>query len=277
MVYFINGEPVGREDFNISVEDMIVWRGDGVFEAIQVHDSFPFGLERHLERLTSSANKLSLDINISNIKSWILEASSLIENGYVRTIITRGREGEQSNVYIFKQELVSFPEEFTLNIQKAPWHSAGDFTEDDFSAIGVKSTSYALNMQHTRLAKDRGFTDALLVSRDSILLEGPTFTFCWVRGEKIFTPKLDLGILDSVTRQYLFLICQENNIDIKEVEQSSKVLNDANEAFILSTAKHAVSISRIDNLSYSDTKIANRLQGLFNELVESERDKFEAK
>lgn len=277
MVYLINGESVEREDFNISVEDMVVWRGDGIFEAIQVHDGFPFGLERHLQRLTSSANKLSLDIDISNIKDWILEASSLIVNGYVRTIVTRGREGEHSNVYILKQELISFPEEFTLNIQKAPWHPAGDFTEDDFSAIGVKSTSYALNMQHTRLAKDRDFSDALLVSRDNILLEGPTFTFCWVKGEKIFTPNLDLGILDSVTRQYLFLICQENNIYIEEVKESSEVLNDANEAFILSTAKHAVSISRIDNITFSDTIITNRLQGLFTQLIESERNKFFAK
>ena len=39
--------------------------------------------------------------------------------------------------------------------------------------IGTKSTSYAMNISHTRLAESNGYTDALLVNRENIILEGP--------------------------------------------------------------------------------------------------------
>ena len=43
-------------------------------------------------------------------------------------------------------------------------------------------------------------------SISNIILEGPTFSVCWIKGDTIFTPSLNLGILDSVTRKYLYAI-----------------------------------------------------------------------
>ena len=270
-MYLVNGKISNKEEFNISVEDMLVWRGDGIFEAIRIYDGFPFGIELHLERLESSAKKLDLDVSISNIKDWIVQSSLNLKSGYVRTIISRGKEDTGSNVYIFQQPLVKYPKEFTLLSQKAPWHPAGDFTQEDFSAIGVKSTSYALNMQHTRAAKQKGFTDALLLSRSNIVLEGPTFSICWIKKETIYTPSLDLGILDSITRKYLFSICNLNKIKIKEVEASVDELLDADAVFLISTAKHAMPVFKIDDCLYPENQLIKTLQGLYKKTVESEK------
>ena len=141
--------------------------------------------------------------------SYFKKVADFINNGYVRIIISRGSDEKEFQVFTFSQPIIKFPEYFTLHAQKAPWHPAGDFTENDFSAMGVKSTSYALNMHHTRWANQEGFTDALLLSRNNIILEGPTFSVGWVVDDKIFTPSLNLGILDSITRKYLFKICKD--------------------------------------------------------------------
>ena len=276
-MYLINGNVVEKEDFNIPVEDMLVWRGDGIFEAIQLHDGFPFGIDLHLDRLSSSAEKLNLDIDIRDIRKWIIRVSSHFQKGYVRTIVSRGEEEKGSNIYVFHQPPVEYPEEFTLNTQKAPWHPAGDFTLDDFLAIGVKSTSYALNMKHTRLAKEKGFTDALLLSRNNIVLEGPTFSICWIKKDKIFTPSLNLGILDSVTRKYLLSICEKNQIEIEEVEVSIDELFDADAVFVISTAKHAIPIFKIDNILYSESELIQRIQTLYQNLVQLEKANFSNK
>ena len=276
-MYLINGNVVEKEDFNISVEDMLVWRGDGIFEAIQLHDGFPFGIDLHLDRLSSSAEKLNLEIDIQDIREWIIHVSSHFQKGYVRTIVSRGKEDTRSNIYVFHQPLVEYPEEFTLLTQKAPWHPAGDFTLDDFSAIGVKSTSYALNMKHTRLAKEKGFTDALLLSRNNIVLEGPTFSICWIKKDKIFTPSLNLGILDSVTRKYLLSICEQNQIEIEEVEVSVDELVDSDAVFVISTAKHALPVFKIDNIIYSESELVKRLQTLYQNLIQSEKANFSNK
>ncbi len=274
VMYLINGQEVSKEDFSIPVEDMIVWRGDGIFEAIRIHEGFPFGLEHHLERMTSSARKLDLKIDINHIRQDILKVAGSTGNGYVRAIISRGTDKKEFQVFTFSQPIIDFPEDFTLHAQKAPWHPAGDFTENEFSAMGVKSTSYALNMHHTRLAKEEGFTDALLLSRNNIILEGPTFSVGWVVDDKIFTPSLNLGILDSVTRKYLFKICKENKIEIEEVESSFDILSEVDGVFILSTAKHAVAISRVNDISYEENNLIHHLQNLYNQLVESERNNF---
>ena len=274
VMYLINGQEVSKEDFSIPVEDMIVWRGDGIFEAIRIHEGFPFGLEHHLERMTSSARKLNIKIDINNIRQDILKVAGSTDNGYVRVIISRGTDKKEFQVFTFLQPIIDFPEDFTLHAQKAPWHPAGDFTESEFSAMGVKSTSYALNMYHTRLAKEEGFTDALLLSRNNIVLEGPTFSIGWVVNDKIFTPSLNLGILGSVTRKYLFTICKENKIEIEEVESSFDILSEADGVFILSTAKHAVAISRVNDIFYEENNLIHHLQNLYSQLVESERYKF---
>ena len=36
-MYLINGVEVSKEEFNIPVENLAIWRGDGIFEAIAIH------------------------------------------------------------------------------------------------------------------------------------------------------------------------------------------------------------------------------------------------
>ena len=56
-LYLINDVEVKKEDFLIPVENLAVWRGDGVFEALKIHDHYPFGIEKHIDRLQRSCKK----------------------------------------------------------------------------------------------------------------------------------------------------------------------------------------------------------------------------
>ena len=111
VMYLINGQEVSKEDFSIPVEDMIGWRGDGIFEAIRIHEGFPFGLEHHLERMTSSARKLDLKIDINHIRQDILKVAGSTGNGYVRAIISRGTDKKEFQVFTFSQPIIDFPED----------------------------------------------------------------------------------------------------------------------------------------------------------------------
>ena len=53
-----------------------------------------------------------------------------------------------------------------------------------------------MNISHTRQAELNGYTDALLVNRENIILEGPTWTIGWILNDTIHVPALYLGILD---------------------------------------------------------------------------------
>jgi len=72
-VYLINETEVAKEDFQLPVENLAVWRGDGVFEALTIHDHFPFGIDNHIERLKQSCKKqLFENVDFSLVKNNIL-------------------------------------------------------------------------------------------------------------------------------------------------------------------------------------------------------------
>ena len=49
-MYLVNGEEVSKENFVAPVEDLVIWRGAGIFEAIRIHGGYLFALDKHIER-----------------------------------------------------------------------------------------------------------------------------------------------------------------------------------------------------------------------------------
>ena len=72
-----------------------------------------------------------------------------------------------------------------------------------------------MNLNQTRLAEKNGYTDSLLLNKDGIVLEGPTFCVSWIIDNKIYVPDLELGILDSITRRSLIDIANETDLDLE--------------------------------------------------------------
>ena len=124
---------------------------------------------------------------------------------------------------------------------------------------------------------------ASLISRKDIILEGPTFSVCWIKGDTIFTPSLNLGILDSVTRKYLYAICddlnsneEDYNIKIKEVEETIEEIFSSDAVFLLSTAKHAIQVAKVNETLFDlgQNTILNTIQRGYAAIIENEKTKF---
>ncbi len=271
-MYLINGKEVKKEDFSIPVQDLVVWRGDGIFEAIRIHGGFLFALEKHMDRFKNSAKKMYFEnIDFNKIQQDLIKLASNFDTGYVRVIIGRGVSVDEFNVYIFHQETVSFPESYSLQSQKAHWMAGGDFGINEIHNIAAKTTSYAMNMNETRLAEKKGFTDALLVNREGVVLEGPSFSIGWVKEGKVFVPDLDLGILDSVTRRCLIEIGESGAFDIEVGRISIDELYKVDTVFVLSTAKHAIFVKRIDEAEYSEDPLVGVIKDSFKIEIEKEK------
>ena len=273
-MYLINEIEVAKEEFQLPVENLAVWRGDGVFEALKIHDHFPFGIDNHIERLKQSCKKqLFENVDFSLIKNNILKIASQYENGYVRILILRNDSDEDFTIYSFYQQPINIPEDYSLESQPAPWHPGGDFEVNSDNIIGSKSTSYAYNIKQTREAIRNGFSDALLLSNKGVVLEGPTFSVGWIEGETIYVPDLDLGILDSVTRKYLLKFGNENKITTEVSRITIDELYTVDTVFVMSTAKHGIFVSKIDDKTYTQSPLLNTVQNLFSEEVLKEKQK----
>ena len=271
-MYLINGKEVKKEDFNIPVENLAIWRGDGIFEAIAIHNGYLFAIDKHMERFAKSAEKMFFDdIDFTKIKEDLISIASKFDNGYMRVIIGRGTDKDKSDVYIFYQDLINFPESFSLQSQKAHWQSGGDFSLDEVENIGSKTISYAMNINQTRLAQKSGYTDSLLLNKDGIVLEGPTFCVSWIIDNKIYVPSLDLGILDSITRRTIIDIAKEAGLDLKIENIHINDIYNVDTVFALSTAKHGIFVSQIDDQTYTEDPLLEIIRQSFTDFIEKER------
>ena len=271
-MYLINGIEVKKEEFNIPVENLAIWRGDGIFEAIAIHNGYLFAIDKHMERFAKSAEKMFFDdIDFTKIKEDLISIASKFDNGYMRVIIGRGTDKDKSDVYIFYQDLINFPESFSLQSQKAHWQSGGDFSLDEVENIGSKTISYAMNINQTRLAQKSGYTDSLLLNKDGIVLEGPTFCVGWIIDNKIYVPSLDLGILDSITRRTLIDIAKEAGLDLKVENIHINDIYNVDTVFALSTAKHGIFVSQIDDQTYTEDPLLEIIRQSFTDFIEKER------
>ncbi|MBT6611873.1 MAG: branched-chain amino acid aminotransferase, partial [Deltaproteobacteria bacterium] len=64
-IYYVDGQFVEEDKAVISVKDIVVLRGFGVFDFLITYNKRPFRLEQHVERLQNSASHIGLDIKLS--------------------------------------------------------------------------------------------------------------------------------------------------------------------------------------------------------------------
>ena len=64
-IYYIDGKFVSEDEATLSVKDITVLRGFGVFDFLITYNKRPFRLEKHVERLENSARHIGLELNHS--------------------------------------------------------------------------------------------------------------------------------------------------------------------------------------------------------------------
>ncbi|MDP8943044.1 MAG: aminotransferase class IV [Actinomycetota bacterium] len=213
-------------------------RGDGVFEVVRVYDGRPFALADHLDRLERSAANLRLPFAVPR-PELEAEADELLEargggafDGCLRFVLTRGG-----------RRLV-----MTEPVPPAPRRPRLGFVTYAPTRVldGIKSLSYAGNMLAGRLARERGFDEALLVTPHGRVLEAPTASIFWVGADgALCTPPLDEHILASITRNRLLML-----VEVHERPLATDELLAAAEAFLVSTTREVQPVGAVEGRAF---------------------------
>ncbi len=227
----VDGRISATTEATIPLPDDGVYRGDGVFEVIRLYRGSPFALREHLDRLERSAAAIELSVERPLIERELetLLAEFGTDDAQLRIVVTRG-----GRRILLTERL---PE------RGASVRLATVSYSPSVILTGVKSLSYAANMQATRIAQGRGADEAVLVRPDGVVLEPPTSTIFWVSPEgDLRTPSLDAGILDSITRAQIV-----RSLQVDEAEFPVEDLLAAREAFLASTVREVQPVAAIDD------------------------------
>jgi branched-chain amino acid aminotransferase len=225
----VDGVLTPAEEARIPVTDEGLVRGDGAFEVIRLYGGIPFALDRHLTRLAGSAEGLRLGLDIAAVREDIelILGECAEDDELVRVMVTRG--GRRITL------LETLP-------PVAESCSLGQVTYSPPRLLdGIKSLSYAANMLATRLARERGFDEALLVTPHERVLECPTASFFAVRDGAVLTPPLSEHILDSITRALVIEVAGASEEPLTATD-----LETIDEAFLASSVVEVLPVRRIE-------------------------------
>jgi 4-amino-4-deoxychorismate lyase len=109
-------------------------------------------------------------------------------------------------------------------------------------------------------ARVRGADDAVFVTEDGLVLEGPVTNVWWRRGSELFTPSLDLGILAGVTRDTLLELAPTLGYTVSEGRFSLTELSRAEEAFTSSSVRELMPALELDGKPIPRGEAAGALQ-----------------
>jgi branched-chain amino acid aminotransferase len=231
MLASVDGNIGPADEARIPVTDEGLLRGDGAFEVMRLYSGRPFAYEDHVARLARTCAGLHLNADLVALRADVaalLEQSGPIE-ALLRLVLTRGGR---------RIALIEPLPRHKTTARVATIRYAPNRVLD-----GLKTLSYAGNMLATRIAKESGYDEALLVTPHGRVLEGSTWSFFWVRDGALLTPPLEDRILGSITRERILA-----TTDAFEEPCTLDDLRGAEEAFIASTVRVVQPIAAIDEL-----------------------------
>ncbi len=274
MYIYLNGKIVPSKDAVVSVFDHGFLYGDGIYETMRSYDGVIFKLDEHLKRLYRSASLIGLAMpsGADAIKISIYETlmANSLSNAYIRLTISRGRGPigldpdlcPEPTIVMIAQELKAYPQAYYKNglaliISKTRRNLATAINPN------IKSLNFLNNILAKIEAKNKGAYEALMLNASGKLTEGTISNVFFYKSGVLYTPSVDCGILDGITRGVIIDLAGKEDIKVKEGKFTKNDVYSAEEVFITNTTMEVMPASKVDDQRYAVGTTAKLLRKLY--------------
>jgi branched-chain amino acid aminotransferase len=256
---YVNGRISKAEEAVLPVYDHGFLYGEGVYETLRTYNRIPFLYDRHAGRLRASAAHLRLEVPFSDatLLGWIrdtLAAAGEMREAYIRVLLTRGvgeltydvRATPTPSLVIIVKPLDEVPARVFsdgIRISLVP------ILRNHPGSVNpiIKSNNLLNNALAMQEANRRGAEEGLMCNYRGELSECSQANFFMVRGGAALTPKSQAGLLEGITRAFLFDVGRDVGIEVRDETLLPADLDTAEEAFLTSTTRELSPVTRIDD------------------------------
>lgn len=244
---YLNGDYVLDTEAKISVKDRGLKFGDGVFETIAVHGGIPYQWDLHEKRLNQSLDAIGLKFPTAGLQR--IAADLLVKNNAVEAVlritITRGPAGR---AYAAPREihptviLETFPmperPAAPISLFMSPWKKISP------AALPIHTkTLQCLNSVLSRTAaEENGCFEALLMSEKGHICECSSANIFWFKGNTLFTPAKESGILLGTTRSAVIRL---SPYKVAEGIFTLEEMQEADEIFLSNVTLKAMPVGKL--------------------------------
>jgi len=278
---WMNGEFVDWADARIHVGSHGLHYGSGVFEGIRAYETSKgtavFRLTDHLKRLQNSARLLQMDLGYS-IEELRTACHDLIAvNGlpecYLRPIAFYGygelgvsAAGNPVDVVIMSWPWGAYLGEDSLKkgirAKISTWERIGpNVIPHTAKATGI----YLNSMLATMEVRRGGYDEAILLTSDGYIADGPGENVFLVKDGRIYTPDLSTSILPGITRDTIIQIAQDLGHTVIEKSLIRSDLYLADEAFMCGTAAEVTPLRSVDDSEIGVGPVTLKIQEAYLE------------
>lgn len=259
----INGDFFEKSKAAISISDLAIQRGYGIFDFFRTNQNQPVFLEDHLDRFFYSASEMNLNsfFNRDQIRNLIFEliAKNNIPDSGIKILLTGGFSEDgytlsQPNLVITQTAFTFNHELFNKGIELICYQHQRQLPH-------IKTIDYLQAILLQPYITEKGADDVLYHDQMQIT-ECPRSNFFLVTGDdQVVTPAKN--ILKGITRKKLLEL---SGFSISACDVTLNDLKHAKEAFITSTTKNILPVLKIDGQVIGNGKPGKITTSLYKEI-----------
>lgn len=254
---YIDGDFYPESEAKISVFDHGLLYGDGVFEGIRFYQGRVFRLEEHISRLWDSAKGIAVEIPMSASELTAATLETIRQNdlhdGYIRLLITRGVGSlglspdscRRPSIIIIAATIALYP---AALYQKglSMITCATRRTAPAALSPRIKSLNYLNNVLAKIEAQQAGAAEGVMLNEQGYVAECTGDNLFILKRGRLYTPPVNAGILEGVTRQVAFELAKKNGMVVEERELTRYDIITADECFLTGTAAEIIPAVELD-------------------------------
>ncbi|MEP7320258.1 MAG: aminotransferase class IV [Saprospiraceae bacterium] len=263
---FINGNIVSKDQAQLSVFDLGLLRGYGVFDFFKVHDGVPVFVKDHLARFYRSSELLNLKVPMSatdamGIIEKLIEKNK-INDGTFRLILTGGVSSNGISLdgpptFIILAGALSFKIYHEFDQMKPLKLKIIDYVRE---TPEIKSLNYLVPMMHWPEIVQGGYDDVLYVQNGLISETSRANIFFLTWDNVLITP--DKNVLKGITRKYILQLAA-GFLNVEERPISLEEALTCKEAFLSSSTKQVMPVHFLDQHKINDGQPGELTKKLF--------------
>ena len=253
MFVYMNGQYAQKDEITISPFDHGFLYGLGVFETFRIYNGHPFLLDDHLERLNVSLRVLNIEAEFTRAEmEKILDellAKNNLPDAYIRFNVSAGNGeiGLQTERYLEPNVIVfakSLPPAGEMGEKKAMLLALRRNTPEGPERL--KSHHYLNNVLAKREAGPAMDTEGIFLTSDGFLAEGIVSNIFWYNEGILFTPAVDTGILNGITRRFVIALARKAGIEVREGFYKKEEAEAADEIFLTNSIQEIVPVTEFE-------------------------------
>lgn len=291
---WFDGEITNYNDVKVPLLTHSLQYGSGVFEGIRAYDAGGkaaiFRLDPHVDRFMNSAKiyRMGHGFTREQIRQGIIDVVKLngFKSCYIRPFaffnddrIGISSSGKRVSVCIVAVPFGKyFGDKFAsgLTCKVSGWRRINS----DILPIQAKASGNYLNSSAAMAeAKAAGFDEAILLTKNGFVAEGPGENIFLVKDGKLLTPGLESDILFGITRFSLIEMARKIGIEVIERQIHRDELYTCDEVFFCGTAAEVTPIVNIDGIKVGNGEpgpITRKLETALMEIVSGRNSDYSA-